>query len=93
MACRSLYHPLFNAPNFRNGATTDKFFLCLEALDPKFDLVETRAYLDQLPASLRGGGGVLMNTAGSGIRDQGSEPGAPSMRQLLVAWVGNHSGR
>ena len=27
-----LYHPLFNAPNFRNGATTDKFFLCLEAL-------------------------------------------------------------
>ena len=49
----SLYHPLFNAPNFRNGATTDKFFLCLEALDPKFDLVETRAYLTTLaPTSI-----------------------------------------
>ena len=45
MECPALYHPLFNAPNFRNGATTDKFFLCLESLDPKFDLMETKAYL------------------------------------------------
>ena len=43
----SLYHPLFNAPNFRDGATTDKFFLCLEALDPKFDRAETKAYLEK----------------------------------------------
>ena len=41
-----LYHPLFNAPNFRDGATTDKFFLCLEALDPKFDLTDARKYLE-----------------------------------------------
>jgi Protein of unknown function (DUF3341) len=41
-----LYHPLFNATNFRNGATTDKFFLCLEAVDPKFSLTETRAFLE-----------------------------------------------
>ena len=48
-----LYHPLFNAPNFRNGASTDKFFLCLEATDPKFSLVETRAFLEQFsPATL-----------------------------------------
>ena len=44
----SLYHPLFNAPNFRDGATTDKFFLCLEALDPKFDLAKSREYLDAM---------------------------------------------
>ena len=44
------YHPVFNAPNFRNGATTDKFFLCIEAFDPKFSPGETRAFLEQFPA-------------------------------------------
>jgi ActD protein len=44
----ALYHPLFNAPNFRNGATADKFFLCLESLDPKFDAAETKTYLEGL---------------------------------------------
>ncbi len=42
-----VYHPVFNAANFRNGATTDKFFLCLEAHDPKFSLAETRLFLEQ----------------------------------------------
>ena len=41
-----LYHPLFNAANFRNGATSDKFFLCLEAHDPRFSLTDTRRFLE-----------------------------------------------
>ncbi|HEY8996351.1 MAG TPA: DUF3341 domain-containing protein [Edaphobacter sp.] len=45
-----LYHPLFNAPNFRNGATTDKFFLCLESTDPKFSPSESRAFLEKFHA-------------------------------------------
>ena len=45
-----LYHPVFNAANFRNGATTDKFFLCLEASDPKFSRTQTRSFLEQFPA-------------------------------------------
>ncbi len=42
----TLYHPLFNAPNFRSGATTDKFFLCLEATDPMFSMTDSRAFLE-----------------------------------------------
>ena len=78
----TLYHPLFNAPNFRNGATTDKFFLCLEAIDPKFDLVETRSYLRKLRAGFGGGGGVLSRsprtrpmTAPCSASDQLAGPG------------------
>jgi hypothetical protein len=48
-----LYHPLFNAPNFASGATTDKFFLCLEANDPRFEGARTREFLEQFsPASV-----------------------------------------
>jgi hypothetical protein len=42
------YHPVFNAPRFAEHASTDRFFLCIEATDPLFDLEETRAFLESL---------------------------------------------
>ncbi len=67
-----LYHPLFNAPNFRDGATTDKFFLCLEAVDPKFSLTETRALLESFAAVSVVGGRPLMQRQGTGDQGRGT---------------------
>jgi Protein of unknown function (DUF3341) len=44
------YHPVFNAPRFAR-ASQDKFFLVIEAKDPKFDRERTRAFLADLRPS------------------------------------------
>ena len=43
------YHPVFNVERFSH-ATTDRFFLCVEAHDPKFHLEEVARLLQSLHA-------------------------------------------
>jgi hypothetical protein len=41
------YHPIFNVSRFAL-ASTDRFFLCIKARDNKFDVAQTKAFLEGL---------------------------------------------
>ena len=43
------YHPVFNVSRFAL-ASRDRFFLCVEARDPRFDAAKTRDFLEGLDA-------------------------------------------
>jgi hypothetical protein len=44
------HHPLFNVDRFAKHATSDRFFLCIEASDPMFSLSDSLRFLKSLNA-------------------------------------------
>lgn len=44
------YHPVFNVQRFRERASIDGYFLCVEADDPQFDTAQTRRMLESFGA-------------------------------------------
>jgi hypothetical protein len=44
------HHPVFNVSRFVAHASTDRFFLCIEATDPKFHLADSARFLQGLHA-------------------------------------------
>jgi hypothetical protein len=45
------YHPVFNVERFAQLASSEKFFLAIEATDPKFDANATRQFLAGLKST------------------------------------------
>jgi len=44
------HHPVFSVPRFAAHASSDRFFLCIEATDPKFSVAEAARFLQGLNA-------------------------------------------
>ncbi len=44
------HHPLFNVDRFHKHASNDRFFLCIEATDPKFSVAEATRFLKSVKA-------------------------------------------
>lgn len=45
------YHPVFNVPRFKL-ASSDRFFLIVESIDPRFDPRDTREFLEGLDGAV-----------------------------------------
>jgi hypothetical protein len=45
------HHPLFNIDRFVKHATTDKFFLCIEARDKKFNVDDAKRFFEGVHAT------------------------------------------
>ena len=45
-----LHHPVFNVQRFCKHASSDRFFLCIESSDPKFQLTDCTKFLQGLNA-------------------------------------------
>ena len=44
------HHPLFNNDRFQKHASADRFFLCIEATDPKFNVSDAAKFLQSVHA-------------------------------------------
>jgi hypothetical protein len=44
------HHPLFNVDRFQKHASNDRFFLCLQSNDPKFNVPEASRFLKEIDA-------------------------------------------
>ncbi|MGC1485762.1 MAG: DUF3341 domain-containing protein [Candidatus Acidiferrum sp.] len=44
------HHPLFNVDRFQKHASADRFYLCLQANDPKFSVSEASRFLKEIEA-------------------------------------------